>query len=168
MTVHLRAPLACASVAFFVLSVLFAVSRADAAPDATLTFDPGQACTFGLQIDITGAPQVNKTLTGPDGRVRVLAAGKGSDLVFTNLATGKTLALKGNGSVTWTKFEASGAARLTLTGHNVLIYFPTDIPAGPSTTLVVGREDIALDPATFGFTRLSRTGNTTDLCAALS
>jgi hypothetical protein len=30
-----------------------------------------------------------------------------------------------------------------------LIYFPDDIPAGPSTTLVVGREDIAIDLETF-------------------
>jgi hypothetical protein len=30
-------------------------------------------------------------------------------------------------------------------GHNVLICFPTDDPAGPSTTLVVGWEDIMVD-----------------------
>jgi hypothetical protein len=53
-------------------------------------------------------------------------------------------------------------------GHNVLIYFPTDDPAGPSTTLVVGRADIIVDSETSHFTRLSRTGNTTDICAALT
>ena len=61
-----------------------------------------------------------------------------------------------------------GIARLTLTGHNVVIYFPGDNPAGPSTTLVVGRENIAVDLATGQFTRLSRTGRTTDICAALT
>ena len=70
--------------------------------------------------------------------------------------------------MSWTRVDASGSARLTLTVHNVLIYVPTDIPAGPSTTLVVGREDIAVDLATFQFRRLSRTGHTTDICAALS
>ena len=94
------------------------------------------------------APQVNKTFEAPDGSVRFLSAGKGSDLVFTNLATGDTYTLSGNGAVTWTRIDASGSARLTLTGHNVVIYFPTDNPAGPSTTLVVGREDIAVDLAT--------------------
>jgi len=54
-----------------------------------------------------------------------------------------------------------------VTGHNILIYFPDDTPSGPSTTLVVGREDIAVDLATGHFTRLSRTGKTTDICAAL-
>ena len=168
MTVSLRAPLVCVSGALLVAVGLFAVGRAEAAPDSTQIFAAGEACVFPLQIDVTGSTQVNKTFEGADGRVRILSAGTGSDLVFTNLATGKTFTLKGNGAVTWTRIDASGSARLTLTGHNILIYFPGDIPAGPSTTLVVGREDIAVDLATFQFTRLSRTGNTTDICAALS
>jgi hypothetical protein len=55
-----------------------------------------------------------------------------------------------------------------VTGHNGVIYLPTDNPAGPSTTLVVGREDISVTLATGRFTRLSRTGSTTDICAELS
>jgi len=100
--------------------------------------------------------------------VRILSAGTGSDLVFTNLETGATYTLSGNGTASWTRIDDAGSARLTVTGHNVLIYFPTDSPAGPSTTLVVGREDIAVDLTTSQFTRLSRTGNTTDICAALT
>ena len=92
----------------------------------------------------------------------------GSDLVFTNLATEATYALKGNGGVSWTKIDESGSARITVTGHVIVFYFPTDVPAGPSTTLVVGREDIAVDLATGQFTRLARSGTTTDICAALS
>ena len=45
-----------------------------------------------------GGPQVNKTFEAPDGSVRVLTAGKGSDLLFTNLATGATYTLSGNGA----------------------------------------------------------------------
>ena len=97
----------------------------------------------------------------------MLSAGVGSDLVFKNLATGATYALRGNGAVGWTRIDASGSTRITLTGHNVVFYFPSDVPAGPSTTLVVGRENIAVDAAG-NFTRLSRSGNTTDICAALS
>jgi hypothetical protein len=168
MTACVRAPLACASAALFLGFALFAVGRADAAPDSTKTYEAGQACSFPLQIDITGTTQVNKSFEGADGSLRLLSAGTGSDLVFTNLDTGKTFALTGNGSVTWTRVDASGSARLTLTGHNIAIYFPTDTPAGPSTTLVVGREDIAVDLDTFEFTLISRTGNTTDICAELS
>ena len=135
----------------------------------TATFEAGVACSFPLQIVSAGAgPQVNKTFEAPDGSVRILTAGKGSDLLFTNLATGATYTLSGNGAAQWVRVDAAGSARLTLMGHNVLIYFPTDDPAGPSTTLVVGREDIMVDLETSHFTRLSRTGHTTDICAALT
>jgi hypothetical protein len=167
MTVSRRTALASSGVILLV-AVALAVGRADAASDSTVTFDAGTACSFPLQVDITGGPHVNKTFEAPDGSVRILSAGKGSDLVFTNLATGATYTLSGNGAVSWLRVDASGSARLTLTGHNVVFYFPTDNPAGPSTTLVVGREDIAVDLTTFQFTRLSRTGNTTDICAALT
>src|SRR4051794_37191768 len=155
MTASLRIALVWASLVLLVAFALLAVGGADAAPDSTVAYAAGDACAFPLQIEITGAPQVNRTFEAIDGSVRFLSAGKGSDLVFTNLATGKTYALAGNGSVTWTRIDASGSARITLTGHNIVIYFPTDIPAGPSTTLVVGREDVAVDLATFQFTRLS-------------
>jgi hypothetical protein len=170
MTSFVRAALASGSVVVLVAVAvaLVAAGRVGAAPDDTLIFDAGTACAFPLQIDITGTTQVNKTFQGADGSVRILAAGRGPDLVFTNLATGSTYALAGNGAVTWTRIDAAGSARVTLTGHNIVIYFPGDIPAGPSTTLVVGREDIAVDLATGQFTRISRTGRTTDICAALS
>jgi hypothetical protein len=154
--------------ALFVVAVALAAGRADAARQSTTVYAAGTACPFPLQIDSTGGPQVNKTFAGPDGSVRFLSAGKGSDLVFTNLTNGKTFSLAGNGAVSWLRIDSSGAAVFTLTGHNVVIYFPTDHPAGPSTTLVVGREEISVDLSTFGFTRISRTGSTTDICAAVS
>ena len=135
---------------------------------ATFTLPAGLACSFELQIDQTGDRQVHKEFVAPDGSIRTLDAGKGSDLVFTNVATGATFSLAGNGAVRWQRFDtATGSSRLTLTGHTVVIYFPTDKPAGPSTTLVVGREDIAVD-RDGNFTRLSRTGRTIDICAALT
>ena len=134
----------------------------------TKTYPAGVACEFELRVDATGGPQVNKTFDAPDGSMRILSAGKGSDLVFTNLESGATYSLSASGTVSWTRVDPAGAARLTVIGHAVVIYFPTDTPAGPSTTLVVGREDIAVDLDTFEFTRLSRTGKTTDICAALS
>lgn len=168
MTTSMRIGLACAVAVLLAAVALLPAGRANAVSDSTMTFPAGQACSFALQIDSTGAPQVNKSFVGPDGSVRFLSAGKGSDLVFTNLASGATYALKGNGAVSWTRIDESGSARITLTGHNIVIYFPTDVPAGPSTTLVVGREDIAVDLATFQFTRRARSGETTDICAALS
>jgi hypothetical protein len=161
--------IASASIAVaFLVAVALTVGRAAVAADSTQTFDAGTACAFRLQVDITGGPQVNKTFEAPDGTLRFLSAGTGSNLLFTNLDTGATYRLRESGAVGWTRIDRSGSAEFILTGHNVLFYFPTDNPAGPSTTLVVGREDIAVDLSTFQFTRLSRTGKTTDICAALS
>ena len=53
----------------------------------------------------------------------MLSAGVGSDLVFKNLATGTTYAVRGNGAVGWTGTDVSGSTRITLTGHNVVFYF---------------------------------------------
>lgn len=167
MTFSLRAATASAGVALLSTLVPATIATANV-PDKTFEFPAGIACAFPLRIDAFGLQPVNKTFDAIPNGVRFLAAGKGSDLVLTNESTGKTLTLKGNGSVQWTRIDANGTARITTTGHNVNIYFPTDVPAGPSTTLIVGREDIAVDLATGTFTRLSRTGVTTDLCAALS
>lgn len=155
------------------LSAAAAVAALTFAPMApanavTFTLPAGLACSFELQIEQTGDRQVHKEFVAPDGTVRMLDAGKGSDLVFTNTDTGATYSLAGNGAVRWERVDtATGTSRLTVTGHTVVIYFPADNPAGPSTTLVVGRENIAVDQDG-DFTRLSRTGRTVDICAALS
>jgi hypothetical protein len=48
-----------------------------------------------------------------------------------------------------------------------VIFFPTDIPAGPSTTLYVGQIVYTVD-ASGVFTLQSTSGTTTDLCALLA
>jgi hypothetical protein len=49
----------------------------------------------------------------------------------------------------------------------VTILFPTDIPAGPSTTLVAGRVVFTVDQDGV-FTVLQMSGEQTDICALLS
>jgi hypothetical protein len=88
-------------------------------------------------------------------------------LRYTNLTTGKTFSTKSNGAVSQIKFNPDGSYTQQLTGHNVLILFPTDIPSGPSTTLIVGRVVFTVD--TNGvFTVQDVNGKTTDICAILS
>jgi len=99
--------------------------------------------------------------------VRILAAGKGFDLTFTNLSSGETVELPSNGSVARTTINDDGTTTVESTGHNVLILFPTDIPAGPSTTLYVGRLVYTVD-ANGVFTVQSTSGPTTDICALLA
>jgi len=137
-------------------------------PDQVFDFDPGVACAFGLHVDVWNSPnRVMKEFTDKNGNVvRMINAGKGNQLTFTNVATKKTLSLKPNGSVEHIAIGADGTQTWTVTGHNVLILFPTDVPAGPSTTLYVGR--IVFTVNTSGVFTLQRvSGMSTDICAAL-
>jgi hypothetical protein len=151
------------------LTTVLAVS-ADAAIAAEhdVVFPAGTACDFDLAVDVAGGHQVEHIFVDANGnKVRTLSAGVGSQLTFTNLSTNATLALPANGAVTNTVFNADGSQTVTVTGHNVLILFPTDVPAGPSTTLYVGRVvfTIGVDQV---FTLKSTSGKATDICAALS
>ena len=56
----------------------------------------------------------------------------------------------------------------TNTGHTGLILFPTDVPAGPTTTLYVGRMIYSVDPSTGVFTFLGSNGRQLDVCALLA
>ena len=129
----------------------------------------GLACAFDLRIEISSNPnRVSKVFNDKNGNiVRMFTAGKGDALSFTNLSTGATLALRPNGSVQQIRPLPGGSQEYTTTGHNVLILFPTDVPAGPSTTLYVGRLIFTVDSSGV-FTLGETSGRSTDLCAVLS
>jgi hypothetical protein len=132
-----------------------------------LVFDPGQACEFGLKVE-GSKPAEFKEFKDKDGNlVRLLSAGKGPALSFTNLSNKATLPLKANGSVTQITFGSDGLQTWASTGHNILILFPSDIPAGPSTTLHVGRVVFTVDGKGV-FTVQEVSGGQIDICAALS
>ena len=159
------------SVAAAVVSTAALAVSVDAAVAAPfhLEFPEGAACTFLLAVDgVGGDKRVDRTFVDANGnRVRTLSAGVGSQLTFTNLSNDATTALRANGAVTQTVFNADGSQTVTLTGHNVLILFPSDVPAGPSTTLYVGRVVYTVDRAGV-FTVVSTSGMATDICTALS
>ena len=152
--------------------VLGSGSQATAAdPPDTITIDlpAGVACNdFDLRVEISGGNQVVKEFMDKNGNVvRMLSAGKGSALSFTNLSTDATFSLKANGSVSHITFNPDGSYTQAITGHNVLVLFPTDVPAGPSTTLHVGRVVFTVDSNAV-FTVQQVSGQTTDICAVLS
>lgn len=99
--------------------------------------------------------------------MRVLETGKGNELVFTNDDTGKSISLKSNGSVSNTTFNSGGMRTVEVMGHNVVILFPTDVPAGPSTKLYVGRLVYEADGSD-NFVLKSVSGRATDICAQLA
>jgi hypothetical protein len=137
--------------------------------DFVIELPAGSACEgFDLRIEGTGGNQVVKEFVDRNGNVvRVLSAGTGSALSFTNLSTAATFSLRSNGAVSQTTLNPDGSSTVTITGHNVVILFPTDVPAGPSTTLHVGRVVYTVD-ANEVFTVEQVSGETTDICAVLS
>lgn len=146
------------------------VSAASDPPTATWDFAAGIACEgFALHVDVWGGPQVVREFQDKDGKpVRILQAGRGSDLLFTKVGSDPavTFSTRPNGTVTWTTLNADGSVTQELTGHNVIVMYPTDQPAGPSTTLYVGRVILNIDA--FGtFTLMSTSGAATDICAIL-
>lgn len=144
------------------------LAQADCAGGA-LCFDPGIACSFGLQIEFNGGEhRVFREFTDKNGKpVRFLNAGKGYALTFTNLENRATLALQANGSVLHGTYNADGSRTEVATGHNVIILYPTDSPQGPSTVQYVGRVVYRVDPGEV-FTLQKISGKSTDICAALS
>ena len=132
--------IACAAVA--TAALLGLAGPATASEPFVLDLPAGFACAdFDLRIEGFGdAKRVDKEFTDKDGNVvRTLSAGTGDTLKYTNLAGGTTYQSKSNGAVNHTTLNADGSTTSVLTGHNLVILFPSDIPPGPSTTLHTGR-----------------------------
>jgi hypothetical protein len=137
-------------------------------PDFKLDYPAGLACNFELSVDGWNGKEHINEFKDKNGVVRSLSAGTGAALRFTNVATGQTFSTKSNGAVQHTTtYTQDGSYTVSATGHTVLILFPTDVPAGPSTTLYVGQIVYSSD-STNNFTLLKESKNKTDICAALS
>jgi hypothetical protein len=134
-----------------------------------LTFPAGLACPdFDLQVSSSGGNVHTKDFFDRNGaRVRTITAGKGFLLTYTNLATGASVTIRTDGSVSKTTYHPDGTQTVSATGHNGLILFPTDIPAGPTTTQYIGRIVYTID-ATGIFTLVSTSGSQRDICAELA
>lgn len=153
------------------VAALFVASPSMSVADTVVEDYPaGFACRdFDLRIEIAGAPRgTSKDFYDKNGNlVRFHAAGRGNALTFINLNTGASLPLKMNGYSVTVVFNADGTLRAKSLGHVVLIMWPTDVPAGPSTTLYVGQIVYSVDSVGIWTLESSR-GNSTDICAALS
>ncbi len=131
---------------------------------------------FNLGISWSGGNLHTKEFTDKDGNVvRIITAGKGFDVTYTNLGTdpgnpveGESVTVRTPGSVNKTVNNPDGTQTVTATGHNGLVLFRTDVPAGPTTTHYTGRIVYNVDPATGVFTLVSTTGRQRDICAELA
>lgn len=147
-------------------------AHAAGAPDFSVTYPTGIACSgFDLQVEGWDVGKSHsKQFTDRNGILRIITAGTGYALTYTNLATAAKLSTKSNGFVdntTNTTYALDGTQTKSLTGHNVVFMFPTDFPAGPSTTVYAGRVVIFVDLGG-NFHVLEESGKKIDICASLS
>lgn len=138
-------------------------------PPVTVEFPAQVVCAFPLRVEVSGSNYHLKEFVDRDGNpVGAIIAGKGSFLTFTNVGTDATLSVKAYGFGAHQTYNVDGTITEIVTGHVVQFLFPTDTPAGPSTTLYVGRVVWTYDPNTGANLNLqSFTGKSTDICAAL-
>ena len=139
-------------------------------PDFTAQYPAGMACSdFGLQVEVWNGQGKSKDLGDHHGKHRTLNIGRGGAFRYTNMLTGKQASSEPQGTLQLTTtFDADGSQKVTVLGSLLLIWFPTDIPAGPSTTFYDrGLVSFKLSPDGVG-TLLKSKGASLDVCAALS
>lgn len=154
------------------LSVLAAgalvASAQPAHADGKYQLAAGEGCDFALEWAWAGGNLHAKEFKDDEGNVvRMLTAGKGTVNTYTNLETGKFVSVRTDGSVSQTVYHLDGSQTVTATGHNGLIMFPTDVPAGPSTIQYTGKIVYTISPDGV-FTLESTSGQALDVCAALA
>lgn len=126
-------------------------------------------CSFPLQFVLSGANYHSKEFVDGNGNpARAIYAGKGSFMTFTNMDTSATLSVKAYGFAAHETYNLDGTIDAIVTGHVVQWLYSTDVPAGPSMTLYVGRLVFTYDADTGANLNLqSFAGKSTDICAAL-
>lgn len=165
---------ALASVAAATVVLGAAAPAAAAEPEHAAVLDRGIACAdFAVGLDFIGGKRNVREFTDANGDVvGVLVTGAAEAVVVTNMTTGESVTAPSRGANTRVTVTGEGTSDVVHTGNLLLILFPTDDPAGPSTTLIQGRTVFTVAPDPFPDSDLitvqSITGKTTDLCAALA
>jgi hypothetical protein len=143
----------------------------DGPPSETVDFPTGIACAgFPLRVEVWFGNLNEHILKDKNGLVqRAMYSGLGAAFRLTNLSNGKSLATRNNGASALVEFNpADGSIKQTINGHALLVWFPTDLPAGPWTKLNSGKVVFSISTATGQGTLSSMKGNSTDVCAALN
>ena len=167
-----RTALASAAAAALVLGTAGPASAAE--PKHDLELPEGIACEdFAVGLDFIGGKRKTREFTDANGDVvGMLVTGRAEAVVVTNLETRESFTAPSRGVRTRVTVTGEGTSEVVFTGNLLLFLFPTDDPAGPSTTLIQGRTVLTVAPDPFPDSDLitvqSIRGRTTDVCAALA
>jgi hypothetical protein len=130
-------------------------------------FPAGQACPFGINIEVSDGRHTNfREFLDKDGNfVKFLITGNSPGLVVTNTTSGESYALKSRGQQQRFTPNADGSETYRGTGHTLIIYFDTDVP-GPAAIAYIGQVVVQIDAGNV-FTLLKSSGKEIDVCALL-
>jgi hypothetical protein len=128
-----------------------------------VTLPAGTACSFTLSFTLSGGNQQPRSFVGG----RLVEAGSTGMLTIVNEDADKTISFPSRGVGVRSVTTSNGITTVSTGGQLLLILFPSDTPAGPSTTLYTGRVVYTVDGA--GNFVLQRTaGRQIDVCAELA
>jgi hypothetical protein len=157
-----------AAATVFATAILLCGAAASTASAAEIELPAGEACAFPLGLDGGAFPPERRTFTDPNGNPIVVLAGKSGAVTYTNLDTEELLTFPSRGTALRVTTRSDGTQLLEFSGNVGILLFPSDVPAGPSTTQINGRLVLSFDPAS-GFTVvLKQEGKQIDVCAGLS
>lgn len=136
-------------------------------PAFTVPFDAGVACSFPLTLEGSGARLSTKEYTDKNGNLNIFVSGTGYAFRYTNVANGKTTTTPSQGASQHIVVYPDGSQTWTNNGATLLIMFPTDIPAGPTTNYYNGHTALSITAEGVG-TLTAQHGKNIDICAKLS
>jgi hypothetical protein len=149
------------------LAAMIVAAQPASAQGHDIVLPAGIGCDFELALDNIEGPPLRREFTDRNGnKVRVFA-GKSGAVIYTNTETGESVSFQSRGTRLRETTDATGTLLLEYSGHVGLVLFPTDEPAGPSTTQISGR--LVLTVESSGVTTVQKVqGQQIDICARLA
>jgi hypothetical protein len=155
-----------ASATVLAAAAMIAAAQPASAQQHDVELPAGVGCSFALGLDNIEGPPLRKEFTDRNGnKVRVFA-GKSGAVIYTNLDTGASVSFPSRGTHLRETTDPSGAQLLEYSGNVGLVLFPTDVPAGPSTTQISGRLVLKVNGNITEVQKLE--GQKIDICARLA
>jgi hypothetical protein len=148
-------------------AALIVAAQPASAQEHDIVLPAGVGCDFALALDNIEGPPLRREFTDRNGnKVRVFA-GKSGAVIYTNLETGESVSFQSRGTRLRETTDATGTLLLEYSGHVGLVLFPTDVPAGPSTTQISGSLVVTVESS--GVTTVQKVqGQQIDICARLA
>ena len=128
----------------------------------------GELCEFAVRTESGGGVFVERDSIDKDGNAVFTLRGVHNTFEITNLENGRTFTLQGKGFSYKAITTPDGTVTIYGSGHILYQLFPTDVPAGPSWFLFLGRVVITEVGDPVVATVQETNGRTIDLCALVS